>query len=185
MAVLTKLSVPTAGGERGTLMPKLQYRFRVIFDYDTKQFITSNVVSSTKPSMSHEPVTLDVYNSKINLAGKHTWEPVNIVMRDDVTNTVMKQIDEQMQRQINQANQSSPLAGASYKFTVTIETLDGGNTKPFVIDRWTLSGAYIENVQHGEQNYSSSEANQITVTLRYDNATNERFNPSGKTGATL
>jgi hypothetical protein len=90
-----------------------------------------------------------------------------------------------MQRQTDQANQSSPLAGASYKFTVTIETLDGGNTNPAVLDKWTLYGCYIESTQFGEQVYSSSEPNQISVTVKYDNAINERNAPTGLTGATL
>jgi outer membrane receptor for ferrienterochelin and colicin len=38
------------------------------------------------------------------------------------------------------------------------------------LDKWELYGCYIQNVAYGESNYATSEAQQITVTLRYDNA---------------
>ena len=66
--------------------------------------------------------------------------------------------------------QRSPKSGAAYKFQCNIETLDGGNTTATVLDTWELYGCYIQNVAYSESNYATSEAQQITVTLRYDNA---------------
>lgn len=185
MAVLTRLSVPLSGGERGTLMPKLQNRFRVTFDFDTSQFVTSNAISATRPNLTHDEVQVDAYNSRIYLAGKHTWDPVSITLRDDVNGTTLKQVNDQIQRQIDMQNQSSPLAGAGYKFVATVESLDGGNDNPFVLDAWELQGAYIQNVQYGENNYSSSEPTIITLSLRYDNALLDINNPTDPPGATL
>jgi hypothetical protein len=171
MAVLTNLGVPsTSGVAQTTLMPKLQYRFRVTFGFDSTEIITSNVMSVTRPTFSHEEVQVDVYNSKIFLAGKHTWEPVSIVIRDDVNNNVITQINKQLNKQIDMAEQSTPLAGGAYKFFTKIETLDGGNAGALSLDTWRLDGCFIQNVAYGESNYSSSDSQQITVTLRYDNA---------------
>lgn len=171
MAVLTNLSVPTTSNTApGTIMPKMQYRFRVTFGFDTSEVVTSNVVSVTRPTLSHDEVTLDTYNSRIYLAGKHTWEAVSIVIRDDVSNSVIRQIDQQMSNQMDMVNQSSPKAGQFYKFDTYIETLDGGNAEAEVLDKWELYGCYIQNVAYGESNYATSEAQQITVTIRYDNA---------------
>ncbi len=171
MAVLTNLSVPlTKGSAPGTIMPKMQYRFRVSFGFDTSEVVTSNVISVTRPTLSHDEVTLDTYNSRIYLAGKHTWEPVSIIIRDDVANSVITQIDNQMSKQIDMINQASPQSGSAYKFQCNIETLDGGNTTATILDKWELFGCYIQNVAYGESNYATSEAQQITVTLRYDNA---------------
>ena len=171
MAVLTNLSVPTTSNSApGTIMPKMQYRFRVTFGFDTSEVVTSNVISVTRPTLSHDEVTLDTYNSRIYLAGKHTWEAVSIVIRDDVSNSVITQIDQQMSRQVDMVNQASPLSGSGYKFQCNIETLDGGNTSAEVLDKWELYGCYIQNVAYGESNYATSEAQQVTVTMRYDNA---------------
>ena len=171
MAVLTNLSVPTTSNTApGTIMPKMQYRFRVSFGFDTNEVVTSNVVSVTRPTLSHDEVTLDTYNSRIYLAGKHTWEAVTITIRDDVANSVIKQIDNQMSNQIDMVNQASPKAGSAYKFQTNIETLDGGNAEAETLDKWELYGCYIQNVAYGESNYATSDAQIVTVTIRYDNA---------------
>ena len=171
MAVLTNLSVPTTSNSApGTVMPKMQYRFRVGFAFEGGDLITNNVVSVTRPTLSHDEVTLDTYNSRIYLAGKHTWEAVTVTIRDDVSNTVITALDKQMSRQIDMVNQASPLSGSNYKFQLDIETLDGGNATAKQLDKWELYGCYIQNIAYGESNYATSEAQLITVTVRYDNA---------------
>ena len=152
MANLTKFGVPIGGASSTTplLMPKLQYRFRVTFTQlggaNTADTVTHQVVSVTRPTLTHEEVTLDVYNSRIFLAGKHTWEPVTIVVRDDISNNVITAVDKQMQNQIDHHNQSAPIAGAQYKFSTLIDTLDGANgddVAPKILDSWSLGGCWI------------------------------------------
>jgi len=175
MAVLTKFGVP-AGTSSETLMPKLQYRFRVLFqdiggpnNGDELLVLTRQVMSVTRPSLQHDEMQVDVYNSKIYLAGKHTWDPITITFRDDVSSAVIKRIDDQLQRQINHATQSAATAGSQYKFQMRIETLDGSDT-PGILDFWTLEGCYVSNVAYGESNYATSDQQAVTLTVRYDNA---------------
>lgn len=179
MAVITNFGVPVAGVEAGaTLMPKLQYRFRVEFSdlgaAKDPQLVTRNVVNVSRPSLSHEEVTVDTYNSKIYLAGKHTWESINLVLRDDVDSEVIKQLGNQMSKQVNHAGQTSTLSGKDYKFNMTISTLDGSQAsgESSVIDQWELVGCFIQNIQYGELNYGTSDVVQVTCTIRYDNASN-------------
>lgn len=174
MAVLDKLSVPVDGENQGTLMPKLQYRFRVNFinlgATDTK-FATNNVVSVTRPNLTHDEVLVDTYNSRIYLAGKHSWEPVTVELRDDVNSLTSTLMDQQVAKQIDMANQSAPQAGVSYKFQLDIENLNGGNPNPEVLDTWRLSGCYIANLTYNETNYASGgEYQSMSVQIRYDNA---------------
>lgn len=174
MAVLDKLSVPVNGESQGTLMPKLQYRFRVNFINmglgDTK-VATNNVVSVTRPNLTHDEVLVDTYNSRIYLAGKHTWEPVTVEFRDDITSATSALLDQQVAKQIDMANQSSPQAGVSYKFETVIENLNGANPDPSVLDTWVLSGCYVSNLTYNETNYGSGgEYQTISVQIRYDNA---------------
>lgn len=179
MAVITNFGVPSGdtAGDATTLMPKLQYRFRVRFQnlgglvkHDT---VTQNVVSVGRPTLSHEEIVVDSYNSKMYLAGKHTWEAVQLILRDDMNSEVIKQIGAQLNRQVDHADQSSAIAGASYKFSMTIETLDGNNgsgNEPEAFDIWELSGCYLSNVAYGELNYATSDMVQVTATIRYDHA---------------
>jgi hypothetical protein len=171
MAVLTTLGVPDNTGNTTTIMPKLQYRFRVTFIGGSfSSTPTRSVVSAARPTLTHDPITLEAYNSRIYLAGKHTWGDVNIVLRDDVDSAVIKEINHQMNRQVDHANQSSSRSGSGYKFTVKVETLDGASPTPGVLDTYELSGCYISGVTYGDLNYGTNDQVTLTVTLKYDNA---------------
>jgi hypothetical protein len=171
MAVLTTLGVPDNTGNTTTIMPKLQYRFRVTFIGDGFSATpTRSVVSAARPSLTHDPITLDAYNSRIYLAGKHTWGDVTIILRDDVDSAVMKEINQQLNRQVDHANQSSSRSGSGYKFTVKVETLDGASPTPGILDTYELSGCYISGVTYGDVNYATNDQITMTVTLKYDNA---------------
>ena len=178
MAVLTTLGVPDNAGNTTTIMPKLQYRFRVTFEGDGfSSTPTRNVISTSRPGLTHEQIPVDAYNSRIYLAGKHTWEPVSIVLRDDIDGVTLKELNAQLNRQVDHANQSSVRAGAGYKFTTRIETLDGQNPTPGVLDTFELSGCYITNIQYGDMAYATSDQIQVTVQIQYDNA--EVYDASG------
>ena len=161
-------------------MPKLQYRFRVLFGnlgglVGTHEILTRQVISVTRPQLTHEEMILDVYNSRIYLAGKHTWNPITVILRDDVKSEVIKNIDKQLQIQLNHYDQSSAKSGANYKFGMSIETLQGDEggpaAEPTVLDHWGLYGCYISDIQYGDSNYATSDQQQLTMTIRYDNAT--------------
>jgi len=53
---------------------------------------------------------------------------------------------------------------------MTVESLDGANPTPGVLDKFELAGCYIQNIQYGEMAYAASEQVQVTVSVRYDNA---------------
>ena len=76
-----------------------------------------------------------------------------------------------LQKQMNHFNQTSYLSGINYKFTTQIETLDGSNSG--VLENWYLEGCYLETVAYDTFNYSESESMMITLTIRYDNATQD------------
>jgi hypothetical protein len=157
-------------------MPKLQNRFRVTFVINGGTLITGNVVSATRPTLTFPEIAMDVYNSKIYMPGKHEWNSINIVMRDDVDSTTVTAIDRQLNQQIDMQSQSVARSASAFKFTTRIETLDGTNGSPIgdtdlaVLDTWDLAGCFIQNVEYGNNDYSASEPVTISVTLRYDNA---------------
>lgn len=178
ISALTNISVPIDGDNQALLMPKLQYRFRVIFDglggaaAEVKE-LTKQVVDVTRPNLTFENIVLDVYNSKANIAGKHTWEPVTLTLRDDVNNGVQKVVGQQLQRQFDFWEQASAGAASSYKFKTSIQILDGGNgsgASAVVLDQFVLVGCYLESVNYNSLNYATNEAVTVTLSIRYDNA---------------
>ena len=180
ISTLCKFTVPLANDQssasQGLLMPKLQYRFRVVlenFGVSTpRSEITKQVIDVTRPNLSFDEVVLDVYNSRVRLAGKHTWEAITLTLRDDVSNSVSKLVGEQVQKQFDFFEQSSAASGIDYKFTTRIEMLDGGNgaTAPVVLETWELYGSFIQAVNYNTLAYGTSDPVSITLTLKYDNA---------------
>ena len=181
ITTLSNLSVPTAegGSNQGLLMPKLQYRFRVLLDgfgttggADGVRELTRQVVDITRPNVSFEQITLDMYNSRSYLAGKHTWDPITLTIREDVSNNMQKIVGQQLQRQFDFYEQASAVAGGTYKFQTRIEILDGGNGAigPGVLDRYHLVGCYLESVNYNSLAYATNDPVTITLNIRYDNA---------------
>ena len=180
VATLSKFTVPLASDQsasnQGLLMPKLQYRFRLIlenFGVSTPRTeITKQVMDVTRPSLTFDETILDVYNSRVYLAGKHTWDPLTINLRDDVNNSVTRLCGEQIQKQFDFFEQSSASSGTDYKFTGRIEMLDGGNgaNAVTVLETWELYGAYVQNINYNTMAYNTSEPATITLSVRYDNA---------------
>ena len=180
VATLSKFTVPLASDQsasnQGLLMPKLSYRFRLIlenFGVSTPRTeLTKQVVDVTRPSLTFDETILDVYNSRVYLAGKHTWEPITINLRDDVNNSVTKLCGEQVQKQFDFFEQSSASSGTDYKFTGRIEMLDGGNgaNAVSVLETWELYGAYVQNINYNTVAYNTSDPATITLSIRYDNA---------------
>tara|TARA_B100001057_G_scaffold491872_1_gene583066 strand:- start:897 stop:1526 length:630 start_codon:yes stop_codon:yes gene_type:complete len=181
ISTLSKITVPLASGDsasnQGLLMPKLQYRFRVSlenFGISTPTTeLTKQVMDVTRPNVSFEQMTLDVYNSRVYLAGKHTWEPITLNLREDVNNNVQKLVGEQLQKQFDFFEQSSAASGQDYKFTTRIEILDGGNgaNVPTVLETFELYGCYCESANYNSLAYSNStDPVSVTLAIRYDNA---------------
>ena len=180
ISTLSKFTVPLANDQssasQGLLMPKLQYRFRVVlenFGVSTpRSELTKQVVDVTRPNLTFENTTLDVYNSRVYIAGKHTWEPITINIRDDVNNAVSKLVGEQIQKQFDFFEQASAASGIDYKFTTRIEVLDGGNgaSAPGILETFELYGSYVESVNYNSLAYGESQPVSITLQIRYDNA---------------
>jgi len=177
ISTLTKFTVPLDGAQsQGLLMPKLKYRFRVtLLGFglaSSTAELTKQVVDVTRPTIAFDPITVDVYNSRVYLAGKHTWSPITLNVRDDVTGATQKIVGEQLQKQFDFYEQASAAAGIDYKFQTKIEILDGGNGNQAVgiLETWELYGCYLENVNYQNLSYSENAPVTIQMSIKYDNA---------------
>ena len=205
IASLSRFTVPLntdqSASNQGLLMPKLPYRFRVtMFDFGVggapTTELTKQVMNVERPKPKFEEIKLDVYNSVVKLAGKHSFDDIKLVVRDDMTNIVTNKVGQQMQKQFDFYEQSSAASGLDYKFTTIIEILDGGNGayQPIVLESFEVQGCWLKTVTYSSSDYSkSTEAMTIEMTICYDNAvqTDEAGNliglgqPVGRTVGTL
>jgi hypothetical protein len=177
---LTRMTVPLASdqsaSDQGLLMPKLQYRFRVIFENfgvsTPRTELTKQVMDFTRPTINFPEIEIPVYNSRLYLAGKHEWEAVTCNLRDDASGQVSRLVGEQLQKQLDFMEQASAASGIDYKFLTRCEILDGGNgtATPIALETWELYGCFLQNVNYNELNYANSEPVTITMSIRFDNA---------------
>lgn len=174
---LNNLGIPTtnaAGSTQVLFMPKLKYRFRVTllgFGVAAATELTKQVQDVTRPKVSFEEMTLDVYNSKVKLAGRYTLENITLTLRDDASGQVQKLVGQQIQKQYDFMEQASARSGIDYKFTTRIEVLDGGNGTlvPETLETFELYGCFVQNADYGDANYSTNEHMTVALTIAYDN----------------
>lgn len=177
---LTRMTVPLASDQsnpnQGLLMPKLKYRFRVMFENfgvsTPRTELTKQVVDFQRPTATFEEIPIDLYNSKMYLAGKASWETITVNLRDDAGGQVQRLVGEQLQKQMDFMEQASASSGIDYKFLTKCEILDGGNglSTPTVLETWELYGCFLTSANYNDLNYGTSEAVTIALTLRFDNA---------------
>ena len=176
---LNNIGIPTtnaAGSTQVLLMPKLKYRFRALFvgfgvDTTTTE-LTKQVVDIKRPNVNFNPITIEVYNSKVFLQGKPEWQETTVNFRDDATGAVSKLVGQQIQKQFDFHEQSSARSGIDYKFQLVYDILDGGNgnTTPSVLESWELDGCFLSSVDYGDMAYNSSDPVQIACNIKFDNA---------------
>jgi hypothetical protein len=177
---LTRMTVPLASDQsnpnQGLLMPKLKYRFRVIFENfgvsTPRTELTKQVMDFTRPQVDFADIDIPIYNSTVKLAGKYTWSDLTCQLRDDAGGNVSRLVGEQLQKQLDFTEMASAAAGLDYKFLTRFEVLDGGNgaAEPVVLENWEIYGCYLQQVNYNNMDYGSSEVVTISMTIRFDNA---------------
>jgi hypothetical protein len=167
----TTVASDNAGGNQGLLMPKLQFRFRVNFlNFGTSASsveLTKQVIDGSRPNLSFAEIPVQIYNSTIKLAGKHTWADMSCNIRDDASGSVSSLVGQQLQKQLDFVEMASAATGQDYKFQTNIEILDGGNgaSVPVVLETWELYGCFLKTANYNTLNYGTNDAVTIGLTI--------------------
>lgn len=174
MATINDMGIPGVG--TGYLQPKQKNRWRVTFanlggGVDS-QPLSMQAIQIKRPTIQFEEIQLDRYTTRSFIAGKYTFEPVDVTFEDDVTGTATKVIQEQLQKQqwlIGAEGQwmAASGEGSLYKFVTYLDQLDGNDQ---VIERWTMEGCWFNQVDYTDLDYSSGDVVTITASIRYDHA---------------
>jgi hypothetical protein len=174
MATLSQVGI--AGVGYGILMPKLKNRWRVTFlgigGGADPWGVSMQAVTVTRPSLSFEEVQIDRYNSRAYVAGKHTWDMMNLSVEDDITNSCTTVIQAQLEKQQRLIGASGPWlntegAASNYKFGTKLTMLDGNE---LVTEEWLIEGCHLNQVNWNELDYAASEAVRIDLQIRFDHA---------------
>lgn len=176
MATLSQVGIPGVGF--GILMPKLKNRWRVTFQGiganagGNSSDLSMQAITVTRPNLSFEQIKLDRYNSTAYVAGKHEWEPCNLVVQDDITGLATAIIQAQLEAQQLLIGADGPwlataATASAYKFGIKLDLLDGNE---LIVEQWLLEGCWLANSDFGELDYSASEAVTISLQVRFDHA---------------
>ena len=182
MASLSQMGIPSGGF--GILHPKQKHKWEVTFVGLARlvpgisgREITRQAVSMSLPNLTFEEVTLHRYNSVAYVAGKHSWDSINITVEDDITGLAAAAINGQLETQQRLIGGDLPgqwlnsaATGSDYKFGVIFKGLDGNEA---VTETWKLEGCWIVSRNAGDRSYDDSGAATIEMTLRFDHARHE------------
>lgn len=175
MSTINDFGIPGVGS--GILHPKHKNRWRVTFANmgggADSQPVSMQAITITRPKLTKNEIELHRYNSVAWVAGKHTWEPLQLTIQDDVNGTASSVVQAQLQKQqwlIGAEGQWLAAAGEGslYKFVTYLDMLDGNDQ---VIEKWTMEGCWLRECDWGDLDYAStSDAVTINMTIRFDHA---------------
>lgn len=153
-----------------------------------------NLMTAARPKISFEETEIHRINGKNYLAGKPEFEAMTVGFYDNLPigipgepNLSVSAIMEAWRQLIYQPTQGDAFGSvANYKGSASLNMLgpqgltpdilgEGVNNPPipstdFVIQQWAVIGMFPQAIDYSELDYSSSEAQMVEVTFRFDRA---------------
>ena len=142
--------------------PKLQNRFILTIDGVPGYTIKA----SGRPQIQFEEVELRHMNVSRYIAGKGTWQPLDITLYDPIVPSAAQAVMEWIRLSHESVTGRDGYADF-YKKDVVINTLGPVGDK---IEEWSLKGAWIQAANFGELSFENVAPVEIVCTLRYDYA---------------
>lgn len=144
--------------------PKTQNRF--VFSFGEQDIPSYLVKSGQRPNVTSTRKEIDYINTRRYVAGKYTWEPMDITFQDPIVPSGAQKVVEWFR--LHYEFQAGVAGYAStYKRDVLLKLLGPDGT---VVEQWKLKGAFIESANFNELDYSTDDLVDITATLSFDYA---------------
>lgn len=142
--------------------PKMKNRY--VMEIDT---IPSYLVKAmNRPTIQFETISLDHINVKRKLQGKADWQDLTITLYDPIVPSAAQKVMDWIRLGHESITGRRGYADF-YKKDITFYLLGPVGDK---IEQWTLKGAFIQQANFGELDFSSNEVATIELTLSYDYA---------------
>ena len=142
--------------------PKMKNRY--VMEIDT---IPSYLVkAANRPTIQFETIALDHINVKRKLQGKADWQDITITLYDPIVPSAAQKVMDWIRLGHESITGRRGYADF-YKKDITFYLLGPVGDK---IEQWTLKGAFIQQANFGELDFTSNEVATIELTLAYDYA---------------
>ena len=142
--------------------PKMKNRY--VMEIDS---IPSYLVkAANRPTIQFDTISLDHINVKRKLQGKADWQDLTITLYDPIVPSAAQKVMDWIRLGHESITGRRGYADF-YKKDITFYLLGPVGDK---IEQWTLKGAFIQQANFGELDFSSNEVATIELTLSYDYA---------------
>lgn len=122
--------------------------------------------TAARPSLTFEEVAIDYINTKRYVSGKQTWNTIAVTTHDPISPSASQKVMDWIR--INYEPQTGRMGYATfYKKQITLKLLDPQGT---VVEWWNIDGAWVQEANFGDLDYSSSDNVEVSFTMRFDNA---------------
>ena len=179
---LSNFGVPGLNGDRSAvLQPIFSNRYRTLFfnfglgnepaPYD----MTRQTRKIGRPKLEFDEQAIYSYVSTVYVATRAEWDTITLTLFDDITNSAMRRVQNQLSKQQNFFDQTMSRAGENYKFELDLDVLAGGASAggtaadPNIVQKHSYSGCWIKSSNLGEMTYEDANAMEIELTIRFDN----------------
>jgi hypothetical protein len=143
--------------------PKRANRF--IFRFPSSMGINEWYVSTgARPSAKINVTAIPFLNTSTYVAGRFEWQEMRITFRDPIGPSASQALMEWFRLHAESVTGRMGYA-AGYKKDIELDMLDPTGV---VIEKWTIQGAFISDLNFGELDYNRDDIANITCTLRMD-----------------
>ena len=140
--------------------PKVQNRFIMYIDGIPSYLVKS----ATSPSFTDNIIKLDHINTYRKLRGKREWQDMTLSLYDPITPSGAQAVMEWARLGYESVTGRAGYADF-YKKDVTLNALGPVGD---IVGEWIIKGAFVQNSNFGQYNWSSDEAVQVDLTLAMD-----------------
>ena len=142
--------------------PKMKNRYVMEIDNIPSYLVKA----ANRPTIQFETISLDHINVKRKLQGKADWQDIQITLYDPIVPSAAQKVMDWIRLGHESITGRRGYADF-YKKDITFYLLGPVGDK---IEQWTLKGAFIQQANFGELDFSSNEVATIELTLSYDYA---------------
>lgn len=123
------------------------------------------IKTAARPTYTTDEVEIPFINSRRYVAGLTKFETMNVTLHDPIAPSGAQQIMEWIRLHFESVSGRAGYADF-YKRDIQLKLLDPVGT---VIELWDIKGAFITSANFGDLAYDGADAQEISLTLRFDN----------------
>lgn len=122
--------------------------------------------TASRPSVKTDEVEVPFMNARRYLAGLTKFDTIPVTLHDPIAPSGAQQVMEWIRLHFESVSGRSGYADF-YKRDIQLKLCDPVGT---VVELWDIKGAFITEANFGELTYEDGAPQEISLTLRFDNA---------------